>query len=116
MGITLPVITLVMIGISDFLRNAWYISVPLLIALGWGSFRFFNTKTGRHYMDRSLLQIPVVSSLCIAVGACHFISTLNIAFSAGLPITECIQLSCQTVTNTVMRDIFDEVNLKIQAG
>ncbi len=116
MGIKLPMITQIMIGISDFLRNFWYIALAMALGLGFGGNKFANSKRGKELIDKTLLKIPVVSPLVLAVNASHFISTLHVSFSAGLPITDCIFMACQTVTHTTIRRAFDEVNLKIQAG
>lgn len=116
MGIELPIITKIMVAISDFLRNFWFIALPLAISLFIGFRKFAQSPTGTHLIDKTLLKIPVVHPLVLAVASSHFISTLNISFSAGLPITDCIYMACQTVTNTVLKESFDEVNFKIQAG
>lgn len=116
MGVELPLITKIMMGISDFLRNFWYISFPMLASVIFGFYKFATSKKGKRIIDNLLLKIPVVNPLIIAVSSSHFISTLHISFAAGLPITDCIFMSCQTLTHTTIREAFDEVNFKIQAG
>ncbi len=116
MGIKLPMITQIMVGISDFLRNFWYITLAVLIGGGIGLKKFITSPTGKLVQDKLLLKIPVVAPLATAIACSHFISTLHVSFSAGLPITDCIFMACQTVTNSFIRNSFDEVNLKIQAG
>lgn len=116
MGVELPLITKIMLGISDFLRNFWYIAITIAVGGFFGGKKFVKSPTGRTLVDKTMLKIPVVSPLVIAVASSHFISTLNVSFAAGLPITDCIFMACQTVTHTTIRQAFDEVNLKIQAG
>lgn len=116
LGVQLPLITRVMIGISDFLRNFWYIALPAIVGAVLGFYKFACSDVGKRLIDKILLKIPVVSPLLTAVCSSHFLSTLHISFSSGLPITDCIFMACQTVTNTAIRTAFDEVNLKIQAG
>jgi type IV pilus assembly protein PilC len=116
MGIQLPLITQIMVWISSFLRNYWYIALPLFGGMLYGLYRYSRTPSGKEFVDRSLLKIPVVSTLVNYVCCSHFISTLNVSFAAGLPITDCIYMACQTVTHTTLRRAFDTVNLKIQSG
>lgn len=116
MGLKLPMITAIMIGISDFLRNFWYIAIPMAGGTAFGIKKFVKSATGKVLIDKTLLKLPVVCPLVMAVASSHFLSTLNVSFSAGLPITDCIYMACQTVTHTNIRKAFDEVNLKIQAG
>ncbi len=116
MGVELPLITKIMVGISDFLRNFWYIALSITIGGGYAFYKFVTSRGGKAIVDRFLLKVPVASPLISAVSSSHFISTLHISFSAGLPITDCIFMACQTVTHTTLREAFDEANLKIQAG
>jgi len=116
MGITLPLITQIMLGISHFLRSYWYIVILSVVGVVLGYKKYVSTPQGKTNVDAFTLKIPVISPLIVAVSVSHFISTLNVSFSAGLPITDCIFMACQTVTHNVIRQAFDEVNLKIQAG
>lgn len=116
MGVKLPLISLIMIGISNFLRNYWYISIAIAGGGIFSFIKFAKSNFGKTLIDKIMLKIPVVAPLITAVCSSHFISTLNVSFAAGLPITDCIHMACQTVTHTGIREAFDEVNLKIQAG
>lgn len=116
MGIKLPLITQIMVWISTFLRNFWYIALSVTVGGFFGTKKFVTSPYGKAIVDKAMLKIPVVSPLVSSVASSHFISTLNVSFAAGLPITDCIFMACQTVTHTVIRKAFDEVNLKIQAG
>lgn len=116
MGIKLPLITQIMVWISDFIRHFWYITIAILIGAFFGLKKFVTTELGRYLVDSTTLRLPVVSPLVIAISLTHFISTLHVSFSAGLPITDCIIMACKTITHTIIRAAFDEVNLKVQAG
>ena len=116
MGIKLPLITQIMVWISNFLRHYWYVSIAIAGAAAFGARKYAKSSTGKTTIDKVLLNTPVVSPLLVAVSASHFISTLNVSFSAGLPITDCIFMACHTVTHTQIRDAFDQINIKIQAG
>lgn len=116
MGIKLPLITQIMVWISDFMRNFWYICILMIIGGGYGFSRFAASEVGKEMIDKTLLKIPVVTPLVLAVSSSHFISTLQVSFAAGLPITDCIFMACNTVQNVILRRMFDDVNIKIQAG
>jgi general secretion pathway protein F len=116
MGVKLPLITQIMVWISDFIRHFWYITIAILVGAFFGIKKFVKTEFGRYLVDSTTLKLPVVSPLVIAISLSHFVSTLHVSFSAGLPITDCIIMACKTITHTIIRAAFDEVNLKVQAG
>ncbi len=116
LGVKLPMITQVMVGISEFLRHFWYIALTVTIGGTIGGRQFAASKTGKAFIDKTMLKIPVVAPLVSSVAISHFISTLYVSFAAGLPITDCMLMACQTVTHTTIRQALDEVNIKIQGG
>ncbi|MEB3287479.1 MAG: type II secretion system F family protein [Vampirovibrionales bacterium] len=116
MGVKLPLITQIMFWISEFLKNQWFISFPLLGISIFGIIKFLNTSTGKVLMDGLFLKVPVINELLTYTQNSHFVSTFYVSFSAGLPITEAIQLAVQTVQHTQIRAAFEQVNLQIQTG
>jgi type II secretory pathway component PulF len=116
MGVTLPLITVVMIGMSNFLRDGWFISFPMLGGAIWGAINFFKSETGQLFLDNTLIKVPVLGEVIRFMNNANFISTLSVAFSSGLPITEALTLAAQTVKHHQIRSAFMQANYKIQAG
>jgi type II secretory pathway component PulF len=116
MGVKLPLITQIMVAISVFLRDYWFVSFPMIGASCFGLFKFFTSETGKLFTDRFSLKIPVVSELVSYVSNSHFVSTMHVGFSAGLPILDALFLSTQTVQNTVIKAAFSQVGIQIQTG
>lgn len=116
MSLKLPLITRVMMGISDFLRNFWYVALGVTTTVTIATMKFISTPLGRRTLDGLLLKLPVVKELVTSVNSSHFISTFQISFSAGLPVTDCLFMSTKTVTHTIIREAYEQVNLQVQAG
>ena len=116
MGVELPLITEIMVAISDFLRNAWFIAIPAIGASVFGLVKLVNTPQGKLFFDQLSLKVPVLGDVVRFVNCSQFISTMSVSFTSGLPITEALVLSAETVSNTVMRESFREINVKVQAG
>jgi len=60
--------------------------------------------------------VPVLGDLIKHTQSSHFVSTLYVAFGAGLPITDALYLSSETLTHTQIRAAFKQVNVQIQTG
>ena len=116
MGVQLPWVTLMMIAISDFLKNFWILLILGIAGGVYGFYRYVNTSAGRQRVDALLMRIPVVKGLIQYVSLCNFIATLHVSFSSGLPITDCMYLASKTVTHTQIREVLEDVNYQIQTG
>jgi type II secretory pathway component PulF len=114
--VELPWITQVMLGISWALRNYWFVVLPLLGALGFGAYRFWQTPVGRAWVDKYILMVPQLGLVINLLNNASFLSTLLISFGSGLPIVEALVLSASTVNHVHMRAAFEKVSIKIQAG
>jgi type IV pilus assembly protein PilC len=116
MGIELPFITQVMMGISDFMVNYWLLLLGVVGGGSYGLWRFIQTPVGKEKFDAVLIQIPVVRALVQYVSISNFIATLQVSFASGLPITDCMHLACRTVTHTQIRSAMESVGYQIQTG
>jgi type II secretory pathway component PulF len=116
MNVPLPFITQVMLGISFALRSYWFVTFPLLGGILFGAYKFLVSSTGKAITDQISLKIPVLGDLIKHIQSSHFVSTLFISFGAGLPITEALSLSTDTLTHTQIKAAFKKVSLQIQTG
>ena len=57
-GQELPLATVIVITISDFLKEYWWVVLLALVALGIGIFQFAKSKSGKDIMDRISLRAP----------------------------------------------------------
>jgi len=115
MNIKLPLITQIMLGISHIFRDYWFIAFPLMAVSVVMGIKFFKGD-GKPLLDDLLMKLPVLGDLIQHTQSSHFVSTLFVAFGAGLPITDALYLASETVTHTQMRAAFKQVNVQIQTG
>jgi general secretion pathway protein F len=99
MGVQLPLITQIMVAISDVLRNWWFISFPVLGGIGYSLYQYLKSPSGKQLLDRVVLKIPVLDQLVRYINVSLFVSTFHVSFGAGIPITEALYISAQTVSN-----------------
>ena len=116
MGMQLPWITQALIDIGLFLRkNA--IVIPLGIAGVIYTINFlFKWKPSRWKIDELSLKIPVIESLVQLSNFANFISVMQVAYDAGVPILECLYLANVTLTNHTLEQRVEEATLRVQQG
>jgi len=108
----LPFLTVVMLGLSDFVRSYGWFMLALL-ALGIGGVVFARRNEAiRLRMDAAWLRLPLVGRLARGYNAARFAATLAMLAAAGVPILRALQTAAETLSNQAMRaDALDTVVL-----
>jgi len=102
MDVELPVMTKVLLVVSDFARSKWYIgigSIVLLIVLWNVLYRLPVTKL---LIDKGKLEIPVMGQLLRKIAIARFSRPLGTLLSSGVPILQSLMVSKDTTGNEAM--------------
>ncbi len=105
-GGELPVITQILIGISNFFSHWWYILLGIIVVLVVGLRIYFNTAQGRLVKGKILLKMPVLGKVNILSGASQFAETMSILLSAGVTVNNATEITSRVLTNEILsRDV-----------
>jgi general secretion pathway protein F len=108
----LPFLTVVMLGLSDFVRSYGWLMLGLLIAGAGGVVFARRNEAIRLRMDAAWLRLPLVGRLARGYNAARFSATLAMLAAAGVPILRALQTAAETLSNQAMRaDALDTVVL-----
>jgi type IV pilus assembly protein PilC len=103
-GGELPLPTKIVMGMSDFLRNQWYLLAAGIVALIVGLRRYYKTTDGRRRIDRFLLSIPVLGTVVRKGAVARFTRTLGTLISSGVPILNGLDITARTAGNKVIEE------------
>lgn len=103
MNQTLPLLTRVVIGISDLMRNWGWLILLLLIGGGAGFVAGLRNPGFRLAVDRRVLRLPVVGRLTRDLHGARMARTLSTMIAAGLPVLEGLTITARTVSNRALR-------------
>ena len=108
----LPTLTVIMLALSDFVRNHGW-TVALLLVLGWlGFHQAMKQPSLRVQFDAAFLRLPVLGRLATGYNTARFASTLAMLTGAGVPILKAMQSAADTLSNQAMReDVLDALVL-----
>ena len=99
----LPMLTVVMLGLSDFVRS-WGIAMLVALGLAFAALRFaLRNKAFRERFDAGWLGLPLVGRLSRQYNAARFAGTLAMLAGAGVPILKALQAAAETLGNRAMR-------------
>lgn len=112
----LPILTQIMLGISSFMINYWYIVVIGLIGLFFGTTRFLRTQTGRRTFHTLLLRTPVVKNIIIKVAIARFSRTFASLMGAGVSVVEALTVTSGAIGNVLYEDALKKSVSEIKNG
>lgn len=91
-NVELPLMTRMLIAISNFMRDFWYlvlIGVPSLIGLGWFLLRI---KSVKETVLHSLLFTPVIGPILQKINVARFSRNLSSLLSSGVAFVEALKI------------------------
>ena len=112
----LPLITVVLIGVSDFLRQNFAFILIFLAAALFFSGRYARTPSGKKFYDRFSLKLPVFGKMSSKVMISRFTRTLATLLSSGIPLLEAIRVSESVLGNSIYMENVKDVRVKVAEG
>lgn len=115
-GQTLPLITRILIGISDFVRTGgwWWLIAGVAGMIAFRiALREPHLRLRWHHL---LLRLPMVGRLLRGTNAARLASTLGILTASGIPLLNAMQSAVQTVTNLPMRAAVEDALRQVREG
>jgi general secretion pathway protein F len=99
----LPLLTVLMIGLSDFVRSyLWLMLVTMVIIAALARWAL-SKPVFRRQFDAAWLTLPILGKLSRSFNTARFASTLAMLVAAGVPILKALQAAAQTLSNRAMR-------------
>jgi type IV pilus assembly protein PilC len=115
-GAKLPAPTQVLVEISNVVRH-W---LPALIIFAgvavYGWLHYIKTKQGRDFWDRKRIKLPIFGQIAHKICLARFTRTLASLVRSGVPILDVLQITSQTVGNTVFEKAVKTAAVDIERG
>ncbi len=116
MNQTLPLLTRLVIGISDLLRDwGWMMGLLLALAVAAGAAALRNPAL-RLRADTALLRLPLVGRLTRDLHGARMARTLSTMIAAGLPVLEGLTITARTISNRRLRAATEAMAEAVREG
>lgn len=116
-GADLPGPTLVVMAISDFFVEYWYI---IFGAIGAGLYAFFyfwkRSEKMQIFMDRLALRLPIFGEVIRKATLARWTRTLSTMFAAGVPLVEALDSVGGASGNYIYRQATKQIKTEISTG
>jgi type IV pilus assembly protein PilC len=116
-GAELPGFTLIVIGLSEFMQEWWWLMVLGIVAAVFG-FRHARKRSERFrdWLDVGLLKLPLVGTLMYKSAVARYARTLSTTFAAGVPLVEALESVAGATGNSVFRNAVNRIKQDVSTG
>jgi type IV pilus assembly protein PilC len=115
-GMELPLPTRIVIGMSDFLINYWWLLILMIGGAVYAIRQYYATSDGRKKIDQMMLNAPVLGDLLRKSAVSRFTRTLGTLISSGVSILDGLEITAKTAGNRVIHDAVMESRNSIAGG
>jgi len=117
LGGDLPLLTQVVVNMSDILRSYYFVVFPVIGAMIYGFFRLKKTDRGRRVWDGFRMRVPFgVGAIVVKVGMARFSRTLSTLVAAGVDIIRSLEITGSTAGNSLIEDATAVVRERVHQG
>lgn len=116
-GADLPAMTVMVINMSNFFVDYWYLIFGGIMGGGWGFMEFKKrSRPFRHFLDRLSLKMPVIGDILVKATIARFARTLGTMFAAGVPLVEAMDSVAGAAGNIVYAEGIYKMRDEIATG
>ena len=116
LGETLPWLTQVLVGVSNFVMNFWWLILVILIITVWFFVQFRKTSVGMRWLAVFKLNVPIFKGLFQRLYNARFARTAQMLLSAGVPMLEAMSISGRAMNNIVMEEQIAQATTMVRSG
>ncbi len=112
----LPLPTVILLAVSDFLRGYGWLLILIGIAAAVGIRRRIGTPKGREAYDRFVLKVPFAGKIVKMVAISRFTRTLATLLASGVSLLPALEIVQQIVGNKMLEDAIEDARGNIREG
>jgi len=116
MNVELPLLTQLIVGMSNFARRYAILVFLGMVAVGWGVRKFVRTEQGRWIVDRLLLRLPLAKQFFAQFQLAQFARGLGTLLESGVPILFSLEIMEQSAVNKVYAQAIAQVKESVREG
>ena len=112
----LPFATQILIGISDFMINFWWLVLVGLGVAGYFFRQYLKTESGIKFAANFKLNVPLFSPLFRKLYMARFARTGQLLLSTGVAMLDMLNICGDAMNNVIVKKSIDEAGKLVQGG
>lgn len=115
-GVSLPLPTVILLGVSHFITHFWWLVLILIgLAIFFGS-RWARTLGGRSAIDKFKMKTWPVGPLFMKMYMARFARTGTTLVGAGVPLIQMLEITAEAVNNVHIAASIRRASEKVKGG
>ncbi|HHO48930.1 MAG TPA: type II secretion system protein GspF [Desulfobacteraceae bacterium] len=112
----LPLPTIILINVSDFLGRYWWLLALTLAAILLAIRFAIQLPKGRRIWDRLKLTLPLLGDLNIKIAAARVGRSLGSLLQSGVPLVTSLKIVRNIFNNVLMAEVIDTATEELEKG
>jgi MSHA biogenesis protein MshG len=112
----LPLMTRILVGLSDFTMHNWPVLLVLAAGLVVGTRLVLATPGGRYRWDKAKLRLPIAGDLLLKGTMARFARSYALAYRNGIPVAQALTLVSKTVDNAYVSSRIEQIRDGVERG
>ena len=115
-GGELPAFTALVLRMSNFTQEWWYVMVGIIISMKFSFARLKKRRDVAYWLDIKILKVPIIGSIVDRSAVARFCRTLATTFTAGVPMLEGLEAAAGATGNMMYKDRVYDARNEVETG
>lgn len=116
MGSELPVFTKILVAISNFFKNFWWLIILGVGVLVFGLKSYGATQDGKRVIGALALKLPVIKDVMKIILTARFTRTLGTLVTSGVLMLSALEVSRKVVGNEIIKSKMENAIEEVKKG
>lgn len=115
-GGELPGITKIMLAVSDFIQNYWYVLIIVTVLLVASLKTLWSKRESRRYMERVIRKIPVLKAITVSKIMGKYARVVSSMLDSGVSVIKTLTVTKGSLQQVDYEDAFSNVISEVKTG
>jgi type IV pilus assembly protein PilC len=116
-GADLPAFTLMVVNLSNFVQDKWWLMLIIIFGTIFGlGYSYKRSRKMRRFLDRVILQVPVVGQIAYKGAVARYARTLQTMFGAGVPLVDSLDSVAKAAGNIIFTEAIFRIRDQVSTG
>lgn len=115
-GAKVPLTTKVLMGISHFSLQYWYLFVVGIPLTAYVIGKFAQTPKAKRKIDSLVLRLPIFGDLISKIVLSRVLASIGTLVASGVPLVQALEASAQAANNEIVKDALSDVKSRVSEG